>query len=133
VTSAWERLGIEDKVLTILRAVPRAGSPDAYGRPFISAYQLAIELEARYPEVRRELGKPIGGAGTGQRDSMAQYLAGQLAREIKDGGAEYPIEGAGLSPRHLADITFKMSDGEIIRSSNTEAGWDLSMFRSRYL
>lgn len=129
--SAWERLDIEDKVLTILRAVPRAGSPDEYGRPFISAYQLAIEMEVRHPEVRRALGKPIGGVGTGQRDSMAQYLAGQLARLIKDEGVAYAIEGAGLSPRHLADITFNLPDGEVIRSSNTEAGWDLSMFRLR--
>jgi len=131
VIPAWGRLDIETKVLTILRAVRSAGSPDAYGQPFISAYQLAIELEIRYPEVRRELGKPIGGVGAGQHDSMAQYLAGQLAREIKDGGASYPIEGAGLSPRHLADITFRLPDGEVIRSSNTEARWDLSMFRVR--
>ena len=73
--SDWERLGIEDKVLTILRAVPHAGSPDAYGRPFISAYQLAIEMEVRYPEVRRDLDKPIGGAGSGQPRSECNELS----------------------------------------------------------
>lgn len=131
MTSDWDHLGIEEIVLTILQEIPRAGGPDNYGRPFISAYQLAIEMEVRHPEVRRALDKPIGGAGTGQQDSMAQYLAWQLAYRIGRNGADYRVEGAGLSPRHLADITFRLTDGEVIRSSNTEAGWDLSMFRVR--
>lgn len=131
MTSFWERVEVEDKVRTILAAVPRAGSPDAYGRPFISAYQLAIEMDVRYPEVRRELNVPIGGAGSGQPNSLAQYLAQQLASQIRGSSGDYPIEGAGLSPLHLADIEFRLPDGTVIRSSNTEAGWDLSMFRLR--
>jgi hypothetical protein len=131
VTSDWERLDIEDKVLTILRAVPRAGGPDVYGRPFISVYQLAIEMEVRYPAVGRELNKPLGGTGIGQSTSLVQYLAPQLARQIGRNGADYPIEGAGLSPERLADITFRPPHGDPIRSSNTEARWALSLFRVR--
>lgn len=127
--SEWQELDLEQKVLLILRNVPDASADHHLGRPFLTAYQIAIEFAARYPEDTRRLGFPIGGVGTGQRNSLAQYLAGQLSRNIS-AGRMTEIEGGFLSNQHLNDITFQGGEGTI-RSSLTGSGFTLSMFRLR--
>lgn len=71
--SLWQRLDIETKVIDVLGSVEPTSSPRLGGRPFVSAYQLAILVNERYPEVRHALGGvPIGGAESGSRTSLAQ-------------------------------------------------------------
>jgi hypothetical protein len=95
----------------------------------LTAYQIAIEFARLYPDDATKLGSPIGGAGTGQRNSLAQYLAGQLSRNI--GAGQLPnIEGGFLSNQHLKDISFDVGT-EIIHSSLTNTNFTLSMFRLR--
>lgn len=127
--SKWEQLNIKEKVERILSDVPDAASEHHLGRPFLTAYQLAIEFARRHPDDAAELGFPIGGVGTGQRNSLAQYLAGQLSKNIRDGRLP-EIEGGFLSNQHLNDISFDV-DGEVIHSSLTSTGFTLSMFRLR--
>jgi hypothetical protein len=60
------------------RSLGSAGSPL---RPsHMTAYQLAIELHRRHPQVAAALGQPLGGAGIGQHNSLAQYLPRELSR-----------------------------------------------------
>jgi len=127
--SKWRELSIEEKITQILKDIPDAAPEHHLGRPFLTAYQIAIEFARRHPEDAALLDFPIGGAGTGQRNSLAQYLAGQLSRNISAGRLT-GIEGGFLSNQHLNDISFDV-DGEIIHSSLTGTSFTLSMFRLR--
>jgi hypothetical protein len=83
--SVWGELEVESKVTDILRETPHQEAHH-FGRPYLSAYQLAIAVDRRWPEVRTALGNlPVGGLGIGTRNSLAQYLAGELSRRIKSG------------------------------------------------
>ena len=95
----------------------------------MTPYQLAIMLVERYPDLQA-LG-PVGGAGVGQRNTFAQYLAGQLSAKIKANGDSYPIEGALLSGRHAREISYEEHGGEPVVSSLTGSGFDLTLFRLR--
>lgn len=127
--SVWAEHEMHDKIEGILRDVEDYDPNHHFGRPFLTAYQIAIEFAQRYPDVVAEVGAPIGGEGTGQHWSLTGYLAGQLSRIVK----AHPtgsIEGAFLSNQHLDDIAFE-TDDEPIHSSLTDSGFPLSMFRWR--
>ncbi|PSL56571.1 hypothetical protein B0I31_103324 [Saccharothrix carnea] len=127
--SVWARLEVLDKVRAVLRTVPIANpAGHHFGRPFITAYQLAIKLDAAYSDVAKELKVEIGGSGIGKHNSLAQYLAGQLTRRIGEEGAAYPVEGAFLSKELLTSLRYAAGDKQISGSLN---GYDLSMFRLR--
>ena len=127
MSSKWSKLEIEDKVTSILRTVQPYITDHHFGRPFLTAYQLAIAFAEEYTETTSQIGFQVGGEGTGERNSLAQYLAGQLSRLINAGEINH-IEGAFLSHKDLNDISFNFRD-ETIRSSLTSASFDLSMFR----
>ena len=127
--SLWQQLGIEEKLIQILHDIPDAAPEHHFGRPFLTAYQIAIEYARLFPQDVAQLDVPVGGAGTGQRSSLAQYLAGQLSRRIKAGTLPR-VEGGFLSNQHLDDIRFDAGD-KIIRSSLTDTEYTLSMFRLR--
>lgn len=127
--SDWQQYDIAAKIITILREVPTDAADHHFGRPFLTAYQIAIAFAARYQADFEAIGLPIGGTGTGQRNSLAQYLAGELSRRIKAGTLP-EIEGTFISNRYLDDITFK-NGTQIIRSSLTESQYPLSMYRLR--
>jgi hypothetical protein len=132
MTSIWQRLDVEAKVVAVLASVQPASSPRFDGNPFLTAYQLAILLDDQYPEVRQELGPdvPIGGAGSGS-PSLARYLAQQLAAEIRRRGVACRMEAATLSRSRLGDVRFKVPGAPGIWDSNAKTGWDLSLFRLR--
>ena len=122
----WQRLEIESKVLCVLADAPEHDPTHHFGRPFLTAYQLAIEFEARHPAEAAIIG-PVGGAGIGQHTSLSQYLAHELSRRIKSG--ELPqVEGGFLSNLHLHDVSFGHPPNTI-HSSLTKSQFELSMFR----
>jgi hypothetical protein len=127
--SVWAELDVLERVQEVLDDVP-VGEPHVFGRPFISAYQLAIEVDRRYPEIREALGTDLGGAGIGARSSFSQYLARELSRRI---GADhaYPVEGAFLDNMHVDLLRFRDAGGAPVVSSLTDSGYDLSLFRRR--
>ena len=98
-----------------------------FGRPFLTAYQLAIEFDNRHHDIVTHLGKEVGGAGIGERTSLAQYLALQLSRLISD-NPDYPIEGAFISNRDVRELSYNYGNN-VITSSVTGTGYSLSMFR----
>jgi hypothetical protein len=130
MTTIWQSEQVEDRILEVLAAVPTRDAPHAFGRPYITPYQLAIELDGRYPQVAQALGQEIGGAGTGARNSLAQYLAKQLSDRIRR-DPTYPVEGAFVSNIGVQRYSFTAPDGEEIVSSLTGSGFDLSLFRLR--
>jgi hypothetical protein len=128
--SVWGDFEVEGKITDILRGTPYQEAHH-FGRPYLSAYQLAIAVERRWPGVRAALGNlPIGGLGIGTRNSLAQYLAGELSRRIKSGDLT-TIEGAFLTDEDLMEIVYVEGDGRRVTSSLTGSGYDLSLFRLR--
>ncbi len=125
--SKWEELDIENKLIDILRQAEGHPEDHHFGSPFLTAYQLAIAFAQLYPDDARSLGFPVGGEGIGQRNSLAQYLAGQLSRRIHTGSIRN-IEGRFLSNQFLKQISF-ISGSEVIVSSLTDTQFPLSMFR----
>lgn len=127
MSSLWEQHNIEDRAIQILREVEDGGHH--FGRPFLTAYQLAIEFDRRHHDIVMQLGKEVGGAGTGERTSLAQYIALELSRQIRD-NPDYPIEGAFISNQDVRELSYNYSNN-VITSSVTGTGYSLSMFRLR--
>lgn len=129
--SVWAEHSVEDKVIEALKRVHpvSAATPHHFGRPWVTAYQLAIIVDLLHPDLRQAMNSSVGGAGT--RKSLAQYLANQLSRRIKSDGADYPVEGAFLANDHVVDLAYETGAGDKIHSSLTGSGYDLSMFRLR--
>lgn len=125
--SYWEEYNIGDSVNQIL--VDVEGDSHHFGRPFLTAYQLAIEFDDRHPDIVARLDKQIGGAGIGEHTSLAQYLALELSRQIRD-NPDYPVEGAFISNRYVRELSYN-HNSEIITSSLTGTQYSLSMFRLR--
>ncbi|MFJ4103914.1 hypothetical protein [Amycolatopsis japonica] len=130
MTSLWQRLEVEDKVREVLREGAAASRHVHHlGRPYVTVYQLAIRLHSKYPDVATELGFEVGGVGIGRHNSLAQYLARELSVRIREGGDDFPVEGAFLSNDRIAALTFVGTDGGHITSSLTDSGDPLSLFR----
>ena len=126
--SKWEELDIEAHIVDILDEVQYCREHH-FRRPFLTAYQIAIKFNQRFPDDARELGFPVGGKNIGERNSLAQYLAGQLSKRILSGELR-EIEGAFISNADLSEISFE-DGGRIVVSSLTDTQYDLSMFRLR--
>ncbi|MFD3166811.1 hypothetical protein [Herpetosiphon sp. NSE202] len=115
------------KLHAILAAVPDAAAEHHLGRPFLTAYQIAIAFAQRHPDDVANLGHPIGGQGSGSRYSLSTYVARLLSGYVK-ANPNGPIEGAFISNWHLNELTFNYNE-QLIRSSLTESSFTLSMFR----
>ena len=120
----WQEFEIETKVVAILSNVRSKDHP--LGRPFLTAYQIAIEFSRLHPGIAAALGEPIDGRGVGVLYSLSTYLAKQLSEHIRDGSLQN-VEGGFLSNLYLNDISFTSEDEPI--SSLTGANSPLSIFR----
>ena len=127
--SKWHQLGLESKITEILRSVPDSSTTHHLGQAYLTAYQIAIEFAKRFPDDFSSLGLPVGGVGTGQHSSLAQYFARELSRRINSEEIKH-IEGGFLSNLHLNDISFSL-DESLIHSSLTNTAFTLSMYRLR--
>lgn len=130
--SDWQNLEIRQKIISILEGVPCNREFHHFGRPFMTAYQIAIEYARLHPEDLQHLKLPVGGAGTGERNTFAQYIAGELSRRIsREGTAEnIAIEGRFVSNKNVKSLSYD-NNGETLVSSLTNTPYDLSMYRLR--
>lgn len=127
--SKWQDLNIELHIREILNGVE--GYPDHNSeKPFLTAYQIAIEFNQRFRVEANELGFQVGGKGIDEHNSLSQYLAGQLSQRINSGELE-DIEVAFISNDNLSEISFTNYDEPLIVSSLTNTAYPLSMFRLR--
>jgi hypothetical protein len=94
------------------------------GRPFLSAYQLAIQFEEQHRNHPLVLQYRVGGSGTGEYQSLAQYLARFLSQSIQEGRCPN-IEGGFISHDNIECMVFA---GDIeVSTLSTQAGH--SIFR----
>ena len=124
--SIWEEFSIEARVREILDVPPRE-SGHHFGRPFLTAYQIAISFADRFDSDYRLIGKRIGGKGCGPSQSLAQYLARELSARIKKHGLP-GIEGADLHGAHLEKLEYRSSK-KCTHESSAGSSSELSMFR----
>ena len=124
--SQWDNLGIQACVEAILSAVPELDHHFG-GRPFMTAYQIAIEFARDCHDQFEQLRKEVGGKDTGVRDSVSQYLANELSRKIQAGQISN-IEGAFLSNRHINKLSFHNAPRDV-ESSISGNRASISMFR----
>ena len=127
--SFWEANCLEQKVIQVLERITYFNASHHFGRPFVTAYQLAILFKQRFPDEFDAFGHPLGGMGSGAQFSLTSYLAGQLSKRIGNGEIT-SVEGRFLSNRQLLGIRFD-DHGETITSSLTNSQYDVSMFRLR--
>mgnify|MGYP000592673854 CR=1 FL=1 len=126
MSSKWESYGIESKIIEVLSDT-KYDSGHHFGRPFLTPYQIAIELVNRHPTICVDLDKEFGGQGTNKETSLVQYIARELSARIKSGRITN-IEGAHLSNDHLSQYSFRGADGSEVSTSN-RGQEHLSMFR----
>ena len=123
--SIWEDYAIEARVRGILDVQAREPGHH-FGRPFLTAYQIAISFAEGFRADYLLIGKQIGGKGTGPSHSLAQYLARELSDRIKNGRVT-GIEGADLHGMHLKTLEYRSSEGDVESSAGPSS--ELSMFR----
>lgn len=70
---------VEQHLEAVMRSFPQE-YPFYGDSPFVSAYQIAIRLADIYPDLFRELGYPMGGAGSGDQYSLPSFIAGQFVQ-----------------------------------------------------
>lgn len=123
--SQWDEHNLTDLIRQILRD---ADLDDNYstGRAFLTTYQIAIELQQRFPHVVASLGVAMGGSGQGSY-ALTTYLARWLPDRIKNRGVT-DIELRFLAPNHLKTLEFD-DDGTIVVATTHQAGFRSTMFR----
>lgn len=123
--SQWDQHNLTDLVRQILRSV--APEPVySMGRPFLTTYQIAIELERRFPQVVAALNLAMGGSGHGPY-ALTTYLARWLPDRIVNRGVT-DIELRFLAPNHLKTLEFD-DHGKSIVATTHQAGFNSTMFR----
>jgi hypothetical protein len=121
-TSDWTKYNFEAEIRKILQNKYHKPDPKHHlGRPFMTAYQIAIELNNNNPSIAQALGLKIGGKGIDEKHSLSQYIANQLSTRIKSGQIT-DIEGAFIALDDINKLEFENN----IEPSNDN---DISIFR----
>lgn len=97
------------------------------GRPYMSAYQIAICFAREHPEHPLVQNLDVGGEGTGERHSLAQRIARFLSGAAQDPDSE--VDGAFISHQNIAEFSFD-NNGSRVRVSGLN-GPGHSIFRRR--
>ena len=97
------------------------------GRPYMSAYQIAICFAREHPEHPLVQDLDVGGEGTGERRSLAQRIARFLSGAAQDPGSE--VDGAFISHQNIAEFSFDNNGSRVRVSGLNRPGH--SIFRRR--
>ena len=97
------------------------------GRPYMSAYQIAICFARDHPEHPLVQELDVGGKDTGEHISLAQRIARFLSQEAQTPGSQ--VDGAFISHQNIAEFSFE-NNGSLVRVSGL-SGPGHSIFRRR--
>ena len=116
-----------DHLRRVLVNCPEYEAGHHLGRPFMSAYQIAIRFAEAYPDNALVRTRPLGGEGTGSAQSLAQQIARFLSQAIARGTAG-DIEGGFISHACVDDFCFRHQDRQV-RVSGLRTAPAHSIFR----
>ena len=102
----------------ILQECPEYKPGHHLGRPFMSAYQIAIRFAERHPQHPQVRKLDVGGRGRGPGPSLAQRVAKFLSGVIKHRKAS-DIEGGFISHDLVGDLWFDDRGREVRASGDT--------------
>ncbi|MFJ1758976.1 hypothetical protein ACIOD2_01585 [Amycolatopsis sp. NPDC088138] len=123
----WDTLAMDDKLVKVLKEIPPGPDAGDFGPAYVTIHQLAVELDQRFPEVRRQLDVPLGG-GASRHNGLVELLGKELVDKIKRYGDVYPIEAAQLSSVRFRELRLKGPGGrDLVGASRT----DLPLIRLR--
>ena len=125
--SYWQEHNLAEKVAAILGDVPEYAPGHHLGRPFLTAYMIAVEFERRFPEDVSGLNLQVGAAGSEKKNTLAPYLARELSEDIEHKGNASLFEGGFLSGQNLRDLPFTAA-GQIVHPTGSEPV-TISVFR----
>ena len=104
----------------ILKDCPEYQHDHHLGRPFMSAYQIAIQFAKAHPLHSSVKNREVGGTGKGPAHSLAQRIALSLSKAIKEGKAP-DIEGGFISHEFMGGPWFVDHKGQEVRPSGSAA------------
>lgn len=123
----WDKLGMDDKLIKVLGDIPPGPDASEFGPAYVTIHQLAVELDQRFPEVRKQLDVPLGG-GANRHSGLVELLGKELVDKIKRYGDVYPIEAAQLSSVRFRELRLRGPGGrDLVGASRT----DLPLIRLR--
>lgn len=123
----WDRLGMDDKLVKVLKEIPPGPDASDFGPAYVTIHQLAVELDQRFPEVRKQLDVPLGGGST-RHAGLVELLGKELVDKIKRYGDVYPIEAAQLSAVRFRELRLRGPGGrDLVGASKA----DLPLIRLR--
>jgi hypothetical protein len=121
----WKEYKMEERIEEILRSFADVSRLNHYS---LTIYQIAIEFAQRYETDFLEMGRPLGGAGAGNR-ALTIYMANQLSKRIKAGRTDR-IEMQFLHPADTESLVYKYRDQYII-ATTPAAGYPVPVYRLR--
>jgi len=125
--TVWDKLGMDAKLIKVLEEIPPGPDAEEFGRAYVTIHQLAVELDQRFPEVRKQLDVPLGGGAT-RHAGLVELLGKELVDKIKRYGDVYPIEAAQLSSVRFREVRLRGPGGrDLVGASKT----DLPLIRLR--
>ncbi len=94
------------KLINILREVKEYKPDHHLGRPFLSAYQIAIKFAEQNPNDHEVKKLKVGGKGIGESNSLTKSIAVFLSSHIKENKEQKLIQGGFISHMNLTQMTF---------------------------
>jgi hypothetical protein len=121
----WHQYKMEESIVEILKSFTDPARTNQY---FLTIYQIAIEFAQRYESEFLRMGRPLGGAGAGER-ALTTYMANQLSKRIKAGKIEQ-VEMHFLHPADTESLIYKYKDDDVI-AAVPAAGYPIPVYRLR--
>jgi hypothetical protein len=121
----WHQYKMEERIVEILKSIADPARPVQYS---LTIYQIGIEFAQRYEPDFLSMGRPLGGAGAGQR-ALTTYMANQLSKRIK-AGKTHQIEMTFLHPADTLSLIYKYKDQQIV-ATTPAAGYPIPVYRLR--
>ena len=122
VEADWHQYKMEERIVDILKSFADPARLNQYS---LTIYQIAIEFAQRYEPDFLKMGRPLGGAGAGNR-ALTIYMASQLSKRIKSGKTTQ-IEMQFLHPADIESLIYKYKDQQII-ATTPAAGYPVPVY-----
>ena len=121
----WYHYRMEERIIDILKSFAFSAQSKQYS---LTIYQIAIEYAKKYESDFKNMGRPLGGVGAGNR-ALTTYMANQISKRIKAEQLKQ-IEMLFLHPADTQSLIYKYNNQEIVAATAT-ARYPIPVYRLR--